>query len=308
VIGRFGPDEFLVSAAGVASHELEASMLAIRERLRSRSFPGRSRERLPLSVSIGIADYPETADNVSRLLSEATMALAEARSGGGDDMRVARAVEEADANARYSTFGVLRGLVNAVDTKDKYTRRHSEDVSRYGTFLGGQLGLNEVILRAIELAGLLHDVGKIGIPDEILRKPGPLTPQEHDIVKQHVLLGDLIVRDVPNLMAVRAGVRHHHERWDGQGYLDRLAGEQIPMIARVLAVADAFSAMTTTRPYRKAMSVKEALKRLEEAAGTQLDPTLVSAFVKGMQTQGDAPQPNEELRPQRLWVPSKSVA
>ena len=107
--------------------------------------------------------------------------------------------------------------------------------------------------------GLLHDVGKIGIPDPILRKPGKLTAAEYDIVKQHVALGDMIVRDVPDIEIVRAGIRHHHERWDGDGYLDRLEGEEIPLIARILAVGDAFSAMTTTRPYRKALDLREAL-------------------------------------------------
>ena len=110
-------------------------------------------------------------------------------------------------------------------------------------------------------------------------------------MKQHVALGDMIVRDVPNLELVRAGVRHHHERWDGHGYLDRLIGEEIPLIARILAVGDAFSAMTTTRPYRKALSVEEALRRLTDAAGSQLDPQLVTAFVTGMEQAADAPLP-----------------
>jgi HD-GYP domain-containing protein (c-di-GMP phosphodiesterase class II) len=116
-----------------------------------------------------------------------------------------------------------------------------------------------------------------------------------EIVKQHVALGDLIVRDLPNLWVVRTGIRHHHERWDGRGYLDGLEGERIPLIARILAVADAFSAMTTTRPYRKALPAEEALRRLEDAAGSQLEERLALAFVEGMRTAADAPW--EHLQP-----------
>ncbi len=156
-----------------------------------------------------------------------------------------------------------------------------------------RLGLDPDLRRTLEVAGLLHDIGKIGISDTILRKPRPLTAEEYDIVKQHVALGDMIVRDLPNLDLVRGGVRHHHERWDGHGYLDRLIGEEIPLIARILAVGDAFSAMTTTRPYRKALSVEEALRRLGDAAGSQLDPRLVTAFVQGMEHAADPPLPGQ---------------
>jgi HD-GYP domain-containing protein (c-di-GMP phosphodiesterase class II) len=162
------------------------------------------------------------------------------------------------------------------------------------------------MLRTIHLAGLLHDVGKIGIPDVILRKPSKLTAEEFGMFQQHVALGDAIVRDVPNVDLVRAGIRHHHERWDGDGYLEGLEGEAIPLIGRVLAVADAFSAMTTTRPYRKALPIAEALKRLGEAAGTQLQEELVTEFITGIETARDAPLPGEE--PAQLWKPELWVA
>jgi len=160
----------------------------------------------------------------------------------------------------------------------------------------------------IRVAGLLHDIGKIGIPDQILRKPGSLTDAEYAIVKQHVALGDLIVRDLPNVDMIRAGVRHHHERWDGDGYLDGLAGEEIPLVARILAVGDAFSAMTTDRPYRKALGLAEALRRLEDAAATQLEERLVTVFVTGIETAADAPLPGADVRPLRLWTPYRRVA
>jgi HD-GYP domain-containing protein (c-di-GMP phosphodiesterase class II) len=155
------------------------------------------------------------------------------------------------------------------------------------------------------MAGLLHDVGKIGIPDHILRKPCKLSEAEYAIVQQHVALGDKIVRDLPDLDEIRAGIRHHHERWDGGGYLDHLEGEAIPAIARVLAVADAFSAMTTTRPYRKALSVHEALERLGDAAGTQLEERLVIAFMEGIEHDADPPLPGAPHRMESLWIPRR---
>ncbi len=155
---------------------------------------------------------------------------------------------------------------------------------------------------------MLHDVGKIGIPDRILRKPGSLTDAEYDVVKQHVALGDMIVRDLPDIEVVRAGIRHHHERWDGKGYLDHLEGEAIPRIARILAVADAFSAMTTTRPYRKALDLQEALSRLGDAAGTQLDEELVKAFIDGIEHADAPPLPGANHVSETLWLPGRRVA
>jgi HD-GYP domain-containing protein (c-di-GMP phosphodiesterase class II) len=265
---------------------------------------GRS-DRLPVTVSVGIAHFPFHADSVTELLSEATIALGEAKASGGDALRVSGAWDK-EPTAERNSFDILQGLVIAVDTKDRYTKRHSQDVARYALFLAEQMGLDDKMRETLRVAGLLHDVGKIGIPDDILRKPGELTPYEYEIVKQHVALGDLVVRDLPNLWLVRAGIKHHHERWDGTGYLDGLAGETIPLIARILAVGDAFSAMTTSRPYRKALGVSEALKRLEDAAGTQLDPTLVKTFVNGIETVPGAPLPGADAAGSMLWHPTRA--
>jgi HD-GYP domain-containing protein (c-di-GMP phosphodiesterase class II) len=259
---------------------------------------------LPITVSAGICTYPEHGASVTVLLAAASRILEEAKASGGDTIRVAGQAES-EASASISGFDVLHGLVLAIDTKDRYTKRHSEDVARYGAYLGGRIGLEPELVEAIRLAGLLHDVGKIGIPDPILRKPGKLTAEEYEIVKQHVALGDAIVRDVPGTELVRAGIRHHHERWDGDGYLHRLAGEEIPLVARILAVGDAFSAMTTTRPYRKALEVREALNRLEDAAGTQLDERLVVAFVAGIESDADAPLPGATGSGRTLWRPRR---
>jgi diguanylate cyclase (GGDEF)-like protein/putative nucleotidyltransferase with HDIG domain len=303
-VARYGPDEFLLVRRGGAVIEMEAAVARLRAGLAEVSVQFGESERLPVSASVGICAYPEHAESVTDLLTAAAVAVAEAKASGGDAVRVARAGDE--TGSASGSFDVLQGLVIAVDTKDRYTKRHSEDVARYAVFLAERLGLDEEVRRTIRLAGLLHDVGKIGIPDSLLRKPSKLTADEFDIFKQHVALGDAIVRDVPSVELVRAGIRHHHERWDGKGYLEGLDGEEIPIIGRILAVADAFSAMTTTRPYRKALPLEEALKRLGDAAGSQLQEELVTAFIAGIETAADAPLPAE--RSARLWRPEQRVA
>jgi diguanylate cyclase (GGDEF)-like protein len=303
-VARYGPDEFLLALTDAGVPEVEAAVERIRRGLAQVSMQFGESEQLPVTVSVGIALCPEHADSITELLTAAAVALVEAKASGGDSVRIARVGEESRETS--GSFDVLQGLVIAVDTKDRYTKRHSEDVARYAVFLARRIGVDPELLQTIHLAGLLHDVGKIGIPDTLLRKPGRLTAQEFDIFKQHVALGDAIVRDVPDVGLVRAGIRHHHERWDGRGYLEGLEGDGIPFLARILAVADAFSAMTTTRPYRKALSIQEALKRLGDAAGSQLQVELVVAFIDGIETAPDAPLPGE---PQTgLWRPILQVA
>jgi diguanylate cyclase (GGDEF)-like protein len=301
--GRYGPDEFLVIVAPHMMTDLEPTIDLIRTRLADLSLQFESSERLPITISAGICAFPINGESVTTLLSTASRTLDEAKAGGGDGVRVAPAetlpLEEA------VRFDVLESLIIAVDTKDHYTRRHSEDVARYAGFLAEQLGLDDQVRSVIYRAGRLHDIGKIGIPEKILRKPGALSEIEYETVKQHVALGDLIVRDLPDIAEIRAGIRHHHERWDGKGYLHHLAGEDIPEVARILAVCDAFSAMTTTRPYRKALSIDEALIRLEDAAGSQLDERLVIAFVTGIRTVATAPLPGNDRG--SLWTPADSV-
>ncbi len=308
IVGRFGPDEFIVVAPPACVHDLEPAIERMRSRTAELSLQFGASEQLPITFSTGICYSPANGEAATELLAVATGALTEAKASGGNGVRVADNTSSDLAIAQRSSFDVLTGLVAAVDTKDRYTKQHSEDVARYAVFLAERLGLDPDERRSVELAGLLHDVGKIGIPDAILRKPGPLTTDEYAIVKQHVWLGAAIVRDLPNVEAIRAGVRHHHERWDGNGYLDGLAGEAIPLIARIVSVCDAFSAMTTTRPYRKALSVAEALERLEGAAGSQLDPRLVTAFVAGIRTASDAPLPGDGRHLHRSWTPTSSVA
>ena len=297
VLGRYGPDEIVVFAPGHTS-DLVPAIEAARVALSGLALRSPDGEAIPVTISAGLAESPGDAAGVTELLALAAQTLASAKASGGDSLRSTR--DRSDP-AEAAAFDVFTGLVIAIDTKDRYTKRHSEDVARYGLFIADRLGLDAEVRRAIRMAGLLHDVGKIGIPDGILRKPGRLNDEEVRIVQQHVALGDMIVRDLPDIDMVRAGIRHHHERWDGRGYLHALAGEDIPLIARILAVGDAFSAMTTPRPYRKAMPMREALLRLADAAGTQLDEEVVAAFVVGMERDPNAPVPGTPGL--ALWTP-----
>jgi HD domain-containing protein len=174
--------------------------------------------------------------------------------------------------------GLARSLTAAIDAKDSYTFGHSERVARIAVELGRQLGLQEEELSDVFLAGLLHDIGKIGVRDAVLRKTDPLTPEEFDHIKQHVTIGDSILKDLHLIRHLLPGVRNHHERYDGRGYPDGLAGDAIPLLARILAVADSFDAMTTNRPYRAALPLARVEQILGEGAGTQWDRRVIEAF------------------------------
>jgi diguanylate cyclase (GGDEF)-like protein len=309
--GRYGPDEFLVVTATGRAGDLEPAVRSLQATLTGMSLQFEGSERLPVTFSAGLCYYPADGDSVTALLSTAALTLQEAKSSGGDTIRIAAPQSQPNY---VQTFNILEGLINAVDVKDRYTRHHSEDVARYGDFLAACVGLDAVTRRAIHNAGKLHDIGKIGIPDVILRKPGRLAPEEFEILQQHVSFGDAIVRDltdIPDLELIRAGIRYHHERWDGKGYLDGMMHEQIPLVARVIAVADAFSAITTTRPYRKSIPVTDALMRIEDAATSQLDPYLTQMFVRSMRESIDAPVPigsDVADLTHKLTLPGRQVA
>ena len=305
-LGRYGPDEFLVIEPSAEIATLEHAIQRLRTALAERALQFGDSESLPVTVSTGICAYPEHGGSVTDLLSGAAITLQEAKSSGGDAVRIAG--PGFDVPAEIRTFDVYQGLILAVDSKDRYTKRHSEDVARYAVFLAERIGLDPDLIATVRVAALLHDVGKIGVPDTVLRKPARLSEDEFTVMKQHVTLGDAIVRDLPNVDLIRAGVRCHHERWDGGGYPDGLAGEDIPLVARVVSVGDVFSAMTTTRPYRKALAVEEALNRLEIAGGTQLEERLVEAFVEELRTVPDAPRPGLEPASPGLWTPYRKVA
>lgn len=175
-------------------------------------------------------------------------------------------------------LGIIKALASAIDEKDPYTRGHSERVNQYSVALGKQLKLAKQEIRDVHVASLLHDIGKIGVDDRILLKPSSLTDEEFEIMKKHPVQGANMLSSIKNMKNVIPGLLHHHERFAGGGYPKGLRGKDIPMIARIITVADIFDAMTTNRPYQKAMTTEKALARLVDLAGQTLDPEVVRAF------------------------------
>jgi HD-GYP domain-containing protein (c-di-GMP phosphodiesterase class II) len=176
--------------------------------------------------------------------------------------------------------GLTRALTAAIDAKDAYTYGHSERVARAAVELGRELGLQEDELSDIYLAGLLHDIGKIGVRDDVLTKRGPLTDEEFKHIQQHVVIGHRILADLHAIEHLLPGVLYHHERYDGKGYPEGLQGDAIPLLARILAVADSYDAMSTSRPYRTAMPPEKVDEILRQGGGTQWDPLVVDAYAR----------------------------
>ncbi|GGJ10801.1 HD-GYP domain-containing protein [Streptomyces brasiliensis] len=183
---------------------------------------------------------------------------------------------------RAAHQATIRALVQAVDIKDRYTRGHSERVGQASVMIARELGMDDERVEVLRFAGILHDVGKLGVPTRLLRKDGPLTPEERRVIELHPEYGHEMVRGISFLGEARAAILHHHERLDGSGYPYGLVGTQIPECARVVAVADAFDAMTSTRSYRRARPVPTALAELERCAGAQFDPRMVGALTRAL--------------------------
>jgi putative nucleotidyltransferase with HDIG domain len=181
-------------------------------------------------------------------------------------------------------YGILRSLVNALEAKDLYTGKHSERVTRYAYAIAQEMGCGIGQMEALRTVGHLHDIGKIGIADSILNKPGALTHEEYELVRKHPVIGESIVAELGLSPEERAIIRHHHERWDGGGYPDGLSGDEIPLLARIVMVADAFDAMTSKRAYRVAMSKSAALEELNRNGGRQFDREVVNAFITSAQS------------------------
>jgi HD-GYP domain-containing protein (c-di-GMP phosphodiesterase class II) len=181
-------------------------------------------------------------------------------------------------------------LMAAVETKDLYTRGHSERVSTASVLVARAIGMREDRVASLRYAGLLHDVGKLGVPTQVLQKSGGLDEREIVAIQRHPGQGHEIVREIEFLDEAKAGILHHHERIDGLGYPKGQVGDEIPEFARVIAVADAFDSMTTTRSYRGARSIEEAVVELRRCAGTQFDPRMVEALVRGLDEHGWNPE------------------
>ena len=190
-------------------------------------------------------------------------------------------LQQAYRTLKKAHLDSVKVLAEAIDAKDPYTRGHSDRVRRMSLNIAQQMSFTEERLEILEYGALLHDIGKIGIKDEVLQKPGSLSPEEYRYIQEHPLIGVKIVEGIEFFKNKVPMIRHHHEYFDGNGYPDGLAGEAIPLEARIITVPDAFDAMTSVRPHRRAMPLQDVLMELEKCKGTQFDPRVLEIFLQG---------------------------
>jgi diguanylate cyclase (GGDEF)-like protein/putative nucleotidyltransferase with HDIG domain len=302
ILARYGGDEFVILMPETKARE--AAVLL--ERVRAEVHRIKVAENVSMTISCGIAQgVPDHNDSSGEVIRRADLALYEAKSAGRNrvkiwDKKMSRALKPGDVEiekirelkrriagmseqAEQMFIQSIWGLVQALEAKDPYTRRHSENVTRYALGIAETIRIAPKQLDVVRRAAMIHDIGKIGIPDSILSKPGKLTPHERSVVEQHPLIAVRILNKMSFLEQEMAIVRGHHEKWNGQGYPDRLSNSSIPLGARILAVADTFDALTSNRSYRHSRSVAEALEILVDSSGYDFDPKAVDAMVSWVQ-------------------------
>jgi len=239
-----------------------------------------------IAASAGVASH---ADGIgaAALLAGAERALSDARAAGGGRV-VAASESKLDALENVGDLGrrdAVEVLMLALLERDRYTGEHSESVVDMAAAVARGLGKSEAEIEHVRAGALLHDIGKVGIPDAILNKPGPLTDEEREIMAEHTVIGERILRGIPGFGPIAAIVRHEHERWDGKGYPDGISGQEIPLGSRIILACDAYHAMTSDRPYRQRMSHEDAVEELARHAGTQFDPDVTAALIGHLYSQ-----------------------
>nr|WP_239454098.1 diguanylate cyclase [Bacillus suaedaesalsae] len=283
IVCRYGGEEFVVIMPG-ANRE---TALKVAEKLRQVvAIHGNENMLTPITVSIGVAIFPVDTDE-ENLTHVADQAMYMAKSLGKNQVFLASNLQSTkkrdyarNVNEQKWILDTIISLTKAVELKDSYTHSHSEMVSKYAGSVASSMGLSDETVHRISIAGLLHDVGKIGIPDDILNKEGHLTDEEYEMMKAHPVLGYNILASVDELKDTLPYVLHHHERPDGKGYPHGLEGHDIPLGARIIAVVDAYHSMTSARPYRKKpLTIELAKEQLIIGKGTQFDEKVVDQFI-----------------------------
>jgi diguanylate cyclase (GGDEF)-like protein len=278
---RLGGDEFAVLLPGLNGRQAFSAATSIVERVAAIDLAHIG----PITVSAGVATYPVQGVGRDELIRLADSALYWAKEHGKNQVRMYRpdVVELAELRRlaagpdRAARYRAAASLAKAVDARDVYTGSHSQRVGELAARIALRMDAEPELIELIRLAGSLHDLGKLAIPEEILRKPAPLTDAERMVLERHPQIGYRMLESL-GVDPVADWVLYHHERWDGAGYPDGRSGEQIPLGARIIFVADAFDAMTTDRVYRRKLGIEDALNELHRCSGTQFDPEVVAAF------------------------------
>ena len=287
LVARFGGDQF----AMIFPHTYEKGGLEVAERLRQDIagwvFLTTGSVELRLTVSLGLCSYPQDGATAPELVQAAQGALRFAKAMGGNQVQLPRDLPGGQAADKVVPFpntgrgAVVRSLAAAVDARDGYTHEHSQLVSKLSAAIARRIGLPTPEVACISAGGLLHDVGKIGVPDAIFAKEDSLSPDEWDTIRQHPVLGKQIIEAArePELLDVIPLVLHHQEHYDGSGYPNRLQGDAIPLGARIIGAADAYHAIRSDRPYRSGRTHQEATRELRRCSGAQFDPRVIDALV-----------------------------
>lgn len=288
VLARYGGEEFVVVLPETSSDEAIVVAERIRAATEKQSVAVFGKNKRT-TVSAGVACYPEHGGSHHALVLSADAALYSAKQQGKNRV----CLYQSEHNRSYwatsdhirpllgdEDMDAMEALAAAADAKESHTKGHSASVTNLSLALGQELGLSAEELSNLRTAALLHDLGRIGTPEEILQKREPLCDAEWKIIENQPKLGSRIIKRFQQMEAVIPGVKHHHERYDGTGYPSGLVGKNIPLLARIIAIADAYDAMTTSRPYRDAMSHEAAIEELRTGASTQFDPDLVNVFIK----------------------------
>lgn len=289
-ICRYGGDEFaiLLNSKDLDSLEKEAKRIQ-KDFERKKAVYYHSVLYDKITLSIGFSEYPNRAKSKNELIYQADMALYHAKNLGKDKVHLYKdailQIRKNISSDHQQLIGVFKGLLSTISAKDKYTLGHCERVSTYVVMIGEAMGLDLKKICTIQYAALLHDIGKIEIPKFILNKKEPLTKQEFDLLRKHPIYSQNILEPLEGMDQLIEYVRQHHERFDGNGYPDGLAGEDISLGARILCVADSFDAMVSERPYSKKKTIEQVFKELEEGAGKQFDPKIVQVFINIMKKQ-----------------------
>ncbi len=283
---RYGGDEFAVILPDTNIKEIESTAHYIKEMYSQRTVHCKSEISAKVTLSMGLSEYPNMSGSKNDLISHADMALYHAKNLGKDKVHfyqdIILQLRKSISSDHQQLIGVFKTLLSIISAKDKYTLAHSERVSAYAVMIGNKLCLSFKDISILQYAGLLHDIGKIEIPRSILNKVGRLTDDEFELIRKHPVYSANMLEPLEGMDQLIEYVRHHHERFDGKGYPDGLAGKDISLGARILCVADSFDAMLSERPYSRSMTAEQAFRELEKNAGTQFDPIIVRIFIDVM--------------------------
>ena len=279
---RYGGDEFSVLLPNTSDEDA----FQVAERIRTATEKLMSREQPQVTLSLGLTSWPSDGMSSDEIVSASDEALYHAKRTGQNRTVIAAHMLPSLANntkrqdpLEKETLNTIYALAATIEARDRYTYGHSRKVRSYAVALAEAVGMTSEKVAVISHAALLHDIGKIGILDGILNKPDVLNQEEWSLIKSHPQLSRTIVAHIPSLLPCLPGILHHHEKWDGTGYPDGLKGNEIPLEARILAIADSFDAMTSERPYRKSYDLEEAINEMKRCKGTHFDSHLVDAFL-----------------------------